>query len=150
MESVSDCLWSAEIDATGRFTYRYISPVVKKITGQQPEYFLADLRRWRQIIHPEDRPLWDKAFARLRTGQPSQETYRVVWPDGSMHHVRDSVLVSQSADGGFLHLDGVVTDITERKQAEEALLESHTILRRHRRHARRRFRQGPRRPLHDD
>ena len=38
------------------------------------------------------------------------------------------MLASESTVHRFLHIDGVITDITERKQAEHALLESHTIL----------------------
>src|SRR5262249_5914205 len=39
MASVSDCLWSAEIDAGGNWRYRYLSPVIERITGQTPSYF---------------------------------------------------------------------------------------------------------------
>jgi PAS domain S-box-containing protein len=123
LASVSDCLWSAEVDAKGQWHYRYVSPVVAKITGQPPEYFLAGIQRWWSILHPEDRPRWEKALVRLRAGQSSQEEYRVLWPDGSLHWIRDSVMVSRGAEGQGLRLDGIVTDITERKQADAALRE---------------------------
>src|SRR5262249_60601159 len=40
LASVSDCLWSAEIDAEGKWTYRYFSPVVEKIAGRPASFFL--------------------------------------------------------------------------------------------------------------
>ena len=89
---MSDCLWSAEIDAAGRWTYRFMSPVVSRITGRPPETFLrGGSAAWRDVVHPEDQPRWDAALARLRAGQPSQEEYRVVLPDGLFRWVRDSV-----------------------------------------------------------
>src|SRR5436190_19363104 len=107
MASVSDCLWSAEIDADGRWAYRYISPVRATITGEPPEFFLPGVQRWWNMVHPEDRPRWEKALLRLRSSQSSVEEYRVVRPDGTVRWVRDNVQVSRNPEGGFLRLDGV-------------------------------------------
>src|SRR5262249_12801234 len=45
LNSVSDCLWSAEIDPAGLWTYRYFSPVVEKSTGRPPAFSLKGVRR---------------------------------------------------------------------------------------------------------
>src|SRR5258708_4301289 len=45
LASVSDCLWSAEIDAAGRWVFRYFSPVVEKIARRPAQPFLTDARR---------------------------------------------------------------------------------------------------------
>ncbi|HXG12803.1 MAG TPA: PAS domain S-box protein [Gemmataceae bacterium] len=129
LTSVSDCLWSAAVDRDGRWTYRYLSPVVEKLTGRPADFFTTGPQRWRGIVHPEDRPRWEKAMARLRAGQPSQEEYRVVWPDGSLRWLRESVLVNRG-ESGALRLDGVLTDVTERQQTEQALRESEERFRR--------------------
>ena len=121
LSSVSDVLWSAKIDSTGHWLYRYVSPVVEKITGQPPGHFLRGPDRWGAIVHPEDKPKWEQGITRLKGGLPSQEEYRVVRPDKSICWVRESVLVSRAADGHGLLLDGVITDITDRKSAEQEL-----------------------------
>jgi PAS domain S-box-containing protein len=119
LTSVSDCLWSAEEETPGRWVFRYLSPVVARIAGRPPQEF-PSLAQWRAVVHPDDRPRWDAALARLRGGTPSQEEYRVVRPDGSVRWVRDSVSPTP-ADGGPPRLDGVLTDLTDRKRAEGAL-----------------------------
>ena len=129
LASVSDCLWSAELDAAGRWAYRYLSPVVARITGRPQETFLrGGSAAWRAVVHPEDQPRWDQALARLRTGQSSQEEYRVVLPDGLLRWVRDSVTPTPGPEQGALRLDGVLTDLTERKMAEEALAQERRLL----------------------
>jgi PAS domain S-box-containing protein len=128
LASVSDCLWSAEIDAAGRWSYRYCSPVVAGITGRPPEFFLRGPRCWGEAVHPEDRPRWDRWLARLRSGQAGQEEYRVVWPDGTARWVRDSVRSARHSDGRSLRLDGVLADVTERRQAEEQLKKVNAFL----------------------
>lgn len=121
LASVSDCLYSAEIDGRGTWAYRYISPVVERIAGQPAEHFMPGVNRWYGALTSEDQPRWQKFFLRLRGGQSSDEEYRIAWPDGTVRWVRDSVMVSRSQDGKSLKLDGVITDVTERKRAEEAL-----------------------------
>jgi PAS domain S-box-containing protein len=122
MASVSDYLWSTATDSEGRWTYRYYSPVVLKITGRPPEFYLAGPERWLSTVHPEDQPVLRQVFERLRTGQLAhwEGEYRVVRPDGTTRWVRDSASATLGTAGG-LRIDGVVSDITDRKRAEAAL-----------------------------
>src|SRR4051794_14317579 len=129
LAAVSDCLWSAEWSAEGKWTYRYLSPVVENLTGRPAAHFLTDLARWHEVIHPDDRASWQAALRRLRAGQASQIDYRVVWPDGSVRWLRESVRVARRPDGQSLQLDGVLTDFTERKMSEERLREERQLLR---------------------
>ncbi|MFO0929919.1 MAG: response regulator [Gemmataceae bacterium] len=129
MNAVSDCLWSAEWAADGTWKYHLLSPVVQNLLGRPPTYFTADPPKWREVVHPDDRKTWDEARGRMRAGQASQIEYRVVWPDRTVHWVRESVRVSVRRETGTLQLDGVVTDITERKQADDRLREERRLLR---------------------
>jgi two-component system NtrC family sensor kinase len=123
LASVSDCVWSAEIDAAGKWTYRYVSPVMAQITGRPPEFFLGGAKHWWTVVAPEDREHCVHAVACWRRGQSSQEEYRIVRPDGSCQWVRDSVLVNAGKAGksSGVQLAGILTDITERKRAEDLL-----------------------------
>ena len=127
LASVSDCLWSAEISTAGQWSFRYISPVAEKLTGRSPQVLQKGLLEWRNLVHPEDRPRWEKALARCRTGVSGEEEYRVVWPDGSVRWLHDRVAVSRGADGKLL-LDGVLRDVTERNHAVDAMARERHLL----------------------
>ena len=119
--SIPDYLWSGEVDSGGNWKYHHYSSVVEKITGRPPEFYLQGPDAWLSTVHPEDRPRAQQAYERLRAGQVTRDDreYRIVLPNGVVRWVLDSAKVRRQ--NGGIRIDGVVSDITERKQAEEAL-----------------------------
>jgi PAS domain S-box-containing protein len=130
MGSVSACLWSAVVDAAGKWEYRYCSPAIERLTGRTPDFFVPGLARWESVVHAEDRTGWRRAIAQLRLGKGGQTEYRVVDTDGVVRWVHESVTVSRRGSDGGLALDAVVTDVTEHRAAERALRESEERFRR--------------------
>lgn len=124
LASVSDCLWTADVQADGQLAFRDCSPVVETITGRSPEFFLAGIERWCNVVAPEDRPLVEQAFKRWCAGQSGQVEFRLPWLDSSIHWLRNRVVVTPGPEGRTFRLDGVLSDITRQKQAEVALRES--------------------------
>jgi PAS domain S-box-containing protein len=120
MSSVSDCLWSGTLGPSGGWAYHYLSPVVERITGRPPAWFQGNSRPWRDLVHAEDRPRWDALAARVRGGSSAQEEYRIVRPDGTVRWVRESITVT-AQQGQPARLDGVISDVTERRRLEEDL-----------------------------
>ncbi len=72
-------------------------------------------------VVPEDRDLVKKRFEEaFATGHFSMEC-RIIWPDQSLHWIAAQGRVYRNQKGDPVRMMGVVTDITERKRAEEAL-----------------------------
>jgi PAS domain S-box-containing protein len=122
MASVSDCLWRAEIAPDGTFTHRYISPALERIAGVSPERLLGSPQLWFDRLHPDDRAALVAQFERIKSGATDRidTEYRIALEDGSLRWVRDSVRAARLGDGRIV-LNGVISDITERKHAEEEL-----------------------------
>jgi signal transduction histidine kinase len=57
----------------------------------------------------------------LTTTEPYEVEYRIVWPDGSVKDIRESVYPRLGKSGEVIERYGVVADVTERKQAENDL-----------------------------
>lgn len=128
--SVSDCLWSSRIDGEGEWHYRYLSPVVERLTGRPVGYFLDNLAAWEQVIVPEDLSRWREFRTRLASGQAAELEYRLRRTDGETAWVRESVVAETPAAGSGddrLLLHGVMGDVTRRKQAEQAAVERNLL-----------------------
>jgi signal transduction histidine kinase len=79
-------------------------------------------------VHPDDFPALEQALAEaVSTKSPFSQEYRVVHKDGTTLHV---VAVGQFDLGptGDVELEGIITDITERKAAEQALTDARNEL----------------------
>jgi two-component system sensor histidine kinase/response regulator len=103
--------------------YLYVNQRFSDITGLADK---ADLDRfWHEIIHADDR---DRVFAEwqetISVKRPFYSEYRFVHADGRVIWVIGQALPDFGDDGEFKGYIGTVTDITERKFAEDALRES--------------------------
>ncbi|WKZ18575.1 MAG: PAS domain-containing protein [Candidatus Jettenia sp. CY-1] len=116
LSSISDYIWSAEVDKKGTFTYRYYSPVVEKITGRPLEFYVRGPEHWLSTLHPEDRTRLENALIRISVGKSAfeEEEYRIIKPDGTICWMRDSI-VAKKRENESIYLHGVVSDITERR-----------------------------------
>lgn len=85
--------------------------------------FAGTQEAFENLVHPDDREriirIVDSA---LKTGLPDAAEWRVVWPDGSVHWISARWRVFADEAGKPSRAIGVNIDVTERKQAEEALL----------------------------
>jgi len=98
----------------------YVSPNVSR-WGYDPASFIEGRTSYLDIIHPDDRERIEREVARYgEAGTPSYEQeYRVFTASGEVRWVHDFTVVIRDAAGAVTHYDGYLSDITERKKAEE-------------------------------
>jgi diguanylate cyclase (GGDEF)-like protein/PAS domain S-box-containing protein len=121
LHSLEDIVWSASVSGT---EILYLNPVVEKVYGRPAADFLANPRLWLEMVHPEDRERVDaESRAILKTGSKDLE-YRIIRTDGEVRWVRDRCHVICDTISKTMRLDGIATDITDRKQIEEQLAHS--------------------------
>jgi PAS domain S-box-containing protein len=121
--AVPQGLWSGEVSAGGQLVYHWFSSAVERITGQPPAFFLAGSNRWWGLVHPQDRPGWERFLARFLDQQPGEQEYRLLRDDGTLRWVRETVAVFPEP-GKPTRLHGTVTDITDHKAREQLLAEN--------------------------
>ncbi|WP_319470577.1 SpoIIE family protein phosphatase [uncultured Pseudodesulfovibrio sp.] len=94
--------------------------------GYEAESFLRSEIRFRDIVLPEDIDPMAAEIEKFR-GQDVEEytqEYRILTRDGETRWVRDETSVIRDEDGERLFNQGVLMDITRRKEMEEALARS--------------------------
>jgi PAS domain S-box-containing protein len=74
----------------------------------------------RDMVHPEDLPLFDAVLARAMTGTDVDILFRIVTSRGAVKHIRGMARVIAESGGCPLFV-GAIQDLTESKSAEEAL-----------------------------
>lgn len=119
ISSISDHIYVTRVLENGNRVMLYMSPHVEAMTGYPIENFLNDWRFWPStVIHPEDRAAAAAQAEQNALGKRSEVEYRLIRADGTTIWVRDSATV-QSEEGTTSRIVyGLVSDITERKQAE--------------------------------
>jgi PAS domain S-box-containing protein len=103
----------------------YYSPRWKSILGYEDHEIPHDIEEWEKRLHPEDH---DRVLAALRSyldGEAAgyEAEYRLRHKDGSYRWILDRGVALRNASGVY-RLAGSHTDITERKQMEQALRDS--------------------------
>jgi len=95
---------------------------MESMYGVQPGAFGQTRPAFENLVHPDDRAgvtkLLDEA---LKTGQPTNGEWRVIWADGSVHWIAGRWQVLFNESGEPSRVVGANIDITERKRAEETL-----------------------------
>src|SRR5262249_10266724 len=100
----------------------FLSGAVEAVCGYTADEFLAGRTSFPSIVHPEDRAAIERTTAAaVAQRTPFELEYRVTRRDGEVRWVQDRGRAVYGSDGRFLHIDGCIFDITERKQAETAL-----------------------------
>lgn len=104
---------------------RYISPAFERLWGLSAAELYHDQAYWLKHMHPEDRARTSAIFeAFIAGGPPYNAEYRIRLADSVERWVHDrAIVVDRDATGKISRIIGIAENITERKQAEVALLE---------------------------
>jgi diguanylate cyclase (GGDEF)-like protein/PAS domain S-box-containing protein len=110
-------------------TSLYTSPQIEQMLGYTPEEWLEN-NLWTKCLHPDDRERVLAADERFEAGGESfSEEYRLFAKDGSVVWVFEEAVLVRGEAGQPLYWQGVIFDITGRKEAEEQLRLSEAELR---------------------
>jgi len=104
------------------WTMKWIYGDFKGVTGYDIEDVIDDkIISWGKIVHPDDHErTWDVAQVGINESRPFQQEYRIVTKDGGVKWVLEQCIgVTNSKGEEFF--EGFITDISERKRAEEQI-----------------------------
>jgi PAS domain S-box-containing protein len=103
------------------WTMEFVSHGCLALTGYEPEDLIDNARlSYNDLIHPEDQEsVWQDVQRALAAGEPFQLLYRILAADGTLKWVWEKGSGVLDDNGALIALEGFITDITERKQAEQ-------------------------------
>jgi two-component system, cell cycle sensor histidine kinase and response regulator CckA len=121
VEQVNAITYIAEIGVDGQ--WYFVSPQVETILGYSVDEWLGMSKDWCSIVHPDDLPGVIEAEAASARGLPFQAEYRAKRKDGREIWLNDTGVVIQGSDSHPM-MEGIIVDVTERKQLETQLQQS--------------------------
>ncbi|MDP3565465.1 MAG: PAS domain S-box protein, partial [Methanoregula sp.] len=118
LNDVQDVIWSLSWPDLNIY---YISPSAEQVYGRTVQEFIKNPSLWAEVTHPDDRQISEKALEQLRNIGSAVRECRIVRPDGSIVWIHDKSHLIFDEHDTPIRLEGITSDITERKKAEEAI-----------------------------
>jgi diguanylate cyclase (GGDEF)-like protein/PAS domain S-box-containing protein len=112
------------IDVAGTGEPIYVSPQISTVMGVPREEWLDDPTGWAKRLHPEDAHAVGEYAEAVLSCAPYAAEYRLIDMQGRTRWFRDAAGPVRGADGKPVYMQGVIFDITARKEAEAALAQS--------------------------
>jgi two-component system, cell cycle sensor histidine kinase and response regulator CckA len=123
-EAMGETFWLQDI-RTRRILY--VNPAFETLWGRSRESLAGNPDLFMDCIHPEDRHRIEKSSEILRTSEMPfsySEEYRIIRPDGSVRWVQARIRPVFDDARNPIRYAGIAEDITTRRRAQTALLES--------------------------
>jgi PAS domain S-box-containing protein len=99
----------------------YVSPAYETVWGRSCASLYLAPKSWMDAVHLEDKGHVVATVESRPCTEPHDFTYRIVRPDGSIRWIRDRGFPVRNESGAVVRFAGLADDITETKQAEQAL-----------------------------
>ncbi len=116
--ALHEVVWS--IDAqSGRLLY--LNAAARTLARRPVNDFLAQARLWRRMVHPDDRAAVRDSVRELMVEGRLTHEFRMVLADGEVRTVENRARVVRDSEGRPQRIDGAITDISERKEAERRI-----------------------------
>ncbi len=134
--NVPGTIYQFKLDPDGTASFPYISSGCRDLFEFDPEDLMRDAALIIDLIHPDDREEFDESVAQsAQSLEPWQWEGRFILASGKLKWIQGASRPERQPDGAIVW-DGLLMDISDRKQAEENLKRSQQKLSLH-------FQQSP-------
>jgi PAS domain S-box-containing protein len=128
VEGITDYLFTVRVK-DGKAIETHHSEACIAVTGYSAQEFESDPYLWINMVVPEDRELVAGSFAKLLEGEDVYSIeHRIIHKNGSIRWISDSLIPKHDSNRNLISYDGIIKDITDRKQAMEAVAKERTQL----------------------
>lgn len=115
-ENIQGVVWMAD---QRKPEMLFVSKAYETLWGRSRKSLHENPRSFLDAIHPDDRQRAERGIERQLKGSQTEETYRIIRPDGTIRWVRDRGFPIMDRSGQVYRIAGIAEDITERAALDE-------------------------------
>ena len=115
-ESLDEVFFSIDV---ARDHLIQVSPACIDILDRTPAELLESTTAWRQLLYPAGMENADGVMAALEPGGSLIHEYSVPHPEGGSRWLESTLKPQVGEDGEIVRIDGIVSEVTERKRAQD-------------------------------
>jgi PAS domain S-box-containing protein len=122
--NVPGVVFQMEMQAAGTVNFHYLSPSSTSLLALKPEEVMKNPDIWFDLVHPDDRKALEASLAAsAKNMEPWSWQGRMVLKSGSAWWCQGAARPKRQLNGNTVW-NGIILDVTERKELEEQLLQS--------------------------
>jgi PAS domain S-box-containing protein len=126
--NIPGMVYQFRLAGDGSTSTPYVSSGCFDLYELEPESVMAGTHSLYSMHHPDDDPAIAQALAySAQNLTPFEQEWRIILPSGSVKWIQSAARPERQADGAILW-DGVLIDISDRKQAEASLAKEREFL----------------------
>ena len=121
VSNIPGAVYRYTLSTDNKWYMEFVSDMIMAISGLPASAFMErDINTYFEKILPQDLPLLQEAFHKaVREGALFSVDYRVRHSNGDFRWVHDQGRAIRNGGGKIIHVDGVISDITERTKEKE-------------------------------
>ena len=105
-------------------------PWMYRLYGVEPDTRAPLVELWNRLTHPDDIERMSNAVREaIANDSLMEEDYRIVWEDGSVHHLHTTARLVRDVNGAPHRFIGASWDVTEERELGLALAGQHELMR---------------------
>ncbi len=122
-ENIDDVFFS--VDMADGYRLLQMSQGCQKMYGYAVNEFHERPNLWFDVILDEDKSIIEKNYPALNAGKRIKQEYRIFHTDKSIRFIETKITPTLNENGKLIRIDGLSTDITQRKKIEKQIEDDH-------------------------
>ncbi len=117
-DTITEVFWTTDMPFTRML---YVSPAYERVWERSCQSLYDDPRSFLEPVHPDDLDKITPDLLKLNNGAGFDHEYRIVMKDGRIKWIWERAYPVRDENGRLYRYVGVAQDVTDRKNAAEAL-----------------------------